>query len=49
MWLKPPTKVETWKPIQKCILVVQKFLKLGTSIVHTNMYSHAKVGIQTRI
>jgi len=25
----------------------QKILKFGISIVHTNMYSHAKVGMQT--
>jgi hypothetical protein len=49
MWWKPPTRWKHGNQFKKCILVVQKILKLGTSIVHTNMYSHAKVGIQTRI
>ena len=41
------TTSETWKPIQKThTLVVQRFLKFGISIVHINMYSCVKVGIQ---
>ena len=32
----------------KNVFSLLKKLKFGTSIVHTNMYSHAKVGMQTQ-
>ena len=42
-------QVETWKPIQKTYFGRSFFLKLSTSIVYINMYSHVKVEVQTHI